>query len=437
MQLIKNKQQTHKNIRQLLKTATGCLLGASTLAQADTQQGYFSGWETDVAALGYTEIDRVSAYEPVITTRKTFDDESVLGFKLVIDALTGASPNGASPSDQIQTFTRPSGKGSYQSAAGETPLDDTFHDTRVSFSANYEYDLGRVDKMIWGGNISKEFDFFSSGLSATYLHDFNNRNSTLSFGLSSEYDLITPAGGIAVPLAQMQASGAVQPKGDDSDTRFMGEMLVGLTQVINRETIAVFNYSYAQSNGYHNDPYKVTSVVDDLTGSLVPGESLTGTYLYDSRPDKRNKHSVYGQVKRALGADSADFSYRYMWDDWGVASHTFNLTYRKNFSSWYLEPHIRYYTQSAADFYRHSISESEMADIGPYLTSDYRLAQMWASTLGLKIGFKTPNGNNNSIRLEYYHQDGEKSPSDAVGIQKNYDMFPTLDAFIIQYTYSF
>jgi len=397
----------------------------------------YRGGATDIAILGYSEVDRVSAYEPVIKTRKTFADDSVLGFKLVLDALTGASHNGASPSDQVQTFTRPSGNGSYQTEAGETPLDDTFHDTRVSFSANYEHGLGRVNKMIWGGNVSKEYDFFSTGLSATYLHDFNNRNSTLSLGLSGEYDDISPVGGIATPLAQMQASGQRQPKGEQSDTRVMGEMLLGWTQVINRKTIAVFNYGYARSSGYHNDPYKVTSVVDDISGSLVPGESLPGTYLYDSRPDKRNKHSVYSKVKRAVGADSADFSYRYMWDDWGVKSHTFNVTYRKNFSSWYLEPRISYYTQSAADFYRHSIKASEVDNIGPYLTSDYRLVEMWSSTLGLKIGFKTPDGNKNSIRLEYYHQDGDKSPSDAIGIQKNYDMFPTLDAFIVQYTYSF
>lgn len=427
----------HKNIRQLLKTATGCLLGATATAQADSEQGFFSGWETDVSVLAYSEIDRISAYEPVISTRKTFADDSILGFKLVLDGLTGASPNGASPSDQVQTFTRPSGNGSYQTQAGETPLDDTFHDTRVSFSASYQHDLGRLDKMIWGGNISKEYDFFSTGLSATYLHDFNNRNSTLSFGLSGEYDQSSPVGGIPTALAEMQASGETQAKGESSDTRFMGEVLIGLTQVIDRQTIVQFNYGYAQSSGYHNDPYKITSVVDDISGSLVAGESLSGTYLYDSRPDKRIKHSFYSKVKRAFGGDSADFSYRYMWDDWGVQSHTFDVTYRKNFTNWYLEPHVRYYMQSEADFYRYSISASEVADIGPYLTSDYRLAEMWSSTLGVKIGFKTPNGNKNSIRLEYYHQDGDKNPSDAIGIQKNYDMFPTLDAFIVQYTYSF
>ena len=436
MQLI-NKKSKHKNISQLLKTATGCLLGATAVANAEEPTSFFSGWETDIALLGYSEVDRVSALEPAVSTRKTFADDSVLAFKLVVDSLTGASPNGASPTNQVQTFTRPSGNGSYQTEAGETPLDDTFHDTRISFGASYEHGLGSVNKMIWGGNVSTEFDFFSTALSATYLHDFNNRNTTLSIGLSGEYDAITPVGGAPVALSQMQAADENQVKGESSDDRFLGELLLGVTQVINRETIMVVNYGYGQSSGYHNDPYRVTSVVDDVTGEMVEGDSLSGTYLYDSRPDKRNKHSFYGKMKRALGRDSADFSYRYMFDDWGVDSHTFNLTYRKNFNGWYVEPRVRYYMQSSADFYRHSITESEVDSIGSFLSSDYRLAEMWATTLGIKVGFKTPNGNKNSVRLEYYHQDGEKSPSDAVGIQKNYDLFPTMDALIVQYTYSF
>jgi hypothetical protein len=434
---LNNKKSTHANISQLLKTATGCLLGATSVVQSEENTAFWTGWETDVAVLGYSEIERVSAIEPAISTRKTFDDDSVLGLKLVLDSLTGASPNGASQTNQVQTFTRPSGSGNYQTKPSETPLDDTFHDTRVSISANYEHGLGRLNKMIWGANVSKEFDFFSTGLSATYLHDFNNRNTRLSVGLGGEFDIITPQGGAPIPLAQMQAVGESQPKGESADERYLSEMLVGATQVINRKTIMVFNYGFGQSSGYHNDPYKVTSVVDNITGEISPGDTLPGTYLYDSRPDKRNKHSFYSKVKHALGRDSADFSYRYMFDDWGVDSHTFNLTYRRNFDGWYIEPHARYYMQSSADFYRHSITQSEVGTVGDYLTSDYRLANLWGATLGLKLGFKTANGNKNSVRLEYYHQDGEKAPSDAVGVQKNYDLFPVMDALIAQYTYSF
>ncbi|MCP4326018.1 MAG: DUF3570 domain-containing protein [Psychromonas sp.] len=156
MQLSK-KKGTHKNISQLLKTATGCLLGATSVVHSDENSSIFNGWETDVAVLGYSEVDRVSAIEPAISTRKTFDDESIFTLKLVLDSLTGASPNGASPTNEAQTFTRPSGNGSYETPAGETPLDETFQDTRVSIGSSYQHDLGRMNKMIWGGNVSKEF----------------------------------------------------------------------------------------------------------------------------------------------------------------------------------------------------------------------------------------------------------------------------------------
>jgi hypothetical protein len=56
----------HKNIRTLLASSTGSLLGLSTAVEA--QQG--EGWKTDVAVLVYNEADRVSAFEPVISTKK-------------------------------------------------------------------------------------------------------------------------------------------------------------------------------------------------------------------------------------------------------------------------------------------------------------------------------------------------------------------------------
>jgi len=33
-------------------------------------------------------------------------------------------------------------------------------------------------------------------------------------------------------------------------------------------------------------------------------------------------------MKYHLNKDIVDLSYRYMWDDWGISSHTFNMRYR-------------------------------------------------------------------------------------------------------------
>jgi hypothetical protein len=407
----------NKNIRQSLTAAAGCLLGVTAHAQSADD------WQTDVAVLIYNETDRISAFEPAISLKKTYEDDSVLGFKLVYDALTGASHNGAAESDQVQTFTRPSGNGSYETKAGEVPLDDTFRDSRGSFSVNYEQPIGRFNKMIYGGNISAEHDFTSMSASATYLHDMNQRNTTLSLGVSFEYDDITPEGGIPVALSEMKANTQNQERAEESDTRTMSEVLFGVTQVIDRYTLVQLNYGYSQSSGYHTDPYKIVSVLNP-DGSLdgTTGNGLNGVYLYENRPDSRTKQSFYGKVKRYIGGDVADISYRYMWDDWDVVSHTVDTHYRFNMSdSWYIEPHVRYYQQQEAEFYRYRLINT---DVTPeYMTADYRLGNMTATTIGAKVGFMA-GGYANSVRLEMYQQSGDESPAD-------------LDALILQYNIRF
>jgi hypothetical protein len=422
-------KNNYRNIRNNLKTATGTLLGAATaIVPISSVQAVeaSSEWETDVAVLIYNEADRVSAFEPAIATKKTFDDESVLGFKFVFDALTGASANGAATSDDVQTFTRPSGNGEYSTAASDTPLDDTFRDTRVSLTANYETPVGRLNKMVYGANISNEYDFLSLGGSATYLQDMNERNTTLSAGMSFEYDSIKPVGGKPVPLSEMKANTETQVRDGADDTRIMSELLLGITQIIDRNTLVQFNYGFALSDGYHNDAYKVTSVLDS-NGDLIAANGLNGTYLYENRPDSRTKHSLYGKIKHFLSGDVVDVSYRYMWDDWEVTSSTVDFHYRKNFSKgFYLEPHVRYYSQEAAEFYQYSLTDTEATALiasNGTLTSDYRLGDMTATTLGLKLGFLTPNGNENSVRLEMYTQ--------------NPDLNESVEAVILQYNYSF
>ncbi|MCW8854576.1 MAG: DUF3570 domain-containing protein, partial [Gammaproteobacteria bacterium] len=198
---MKNTSQT-KNItvREKLALATCALLQtAGQSAQAA------DGWEVDSALMIYSESDsRVTAIEPIMSARKEVEEDTFLSMKLVLDSLTGATPNGAHTSGTAQTFTKPSGNGGYTVAAGENPLDDTFHDTRVAFSADWERPvLDNNSRMILGGNISNEFDYMSLGVSATFMRDFNERNTTLTTALGVNADTISPVGDVPTPFANM------------------------------------------------------------------------------------------------------------------------------------------------------------------------------------------------------------------------------------------
>lgn len=424
------------NISHALALATSTLLtGAVSTAQAEEQP-----WDIDSSLLIYSEDDsRVQDISLKSAAKKALNSDETVTIKASIDALTGASPNGAISSNRPQTFTSPSGKKSYTTAAGEIPLDDTFHDTRLSLSGSWDKRWNARDTTNMGGSLSKEFDYLHLGVNGIASREFNNRNTTLSSGISLSLDTIEPVGGVPNAGAEvLPFDDPQQDRGASSDDKTIVDLLFGVTQVINRRTIAQLNYSYSQANGYLNDPYKILSIVDPITGNPVDGsgdQAGFNKYRFDNRPDSRTGHNLYAKVKHHLAGDTVDLSYRYHTDDWGIDSHTVDLRYRFNLDEkHYIEPHARYYTQTAADFHRYFLVEG---DAPQYASSDYRLAEFDATTLGIKYGYRISEQQKFSIRLERYEQKGDSSPSVAFGNLTQQDLYPDTAATILQANYRF
>jgi hypothetical protein len=413
-------QLKKKKIAGLLSAAT-CTLLCSPVQAAE------GDWDIDSAILFYSEDDdRVDAVEPVISGTRDLGDEESLTFKFVVDSLTGASATGAVPSTQVQTFIRPSGNGTYTVSPNDTPLDDTFKDTRVAFSMNWEKPIDRNNRRNLGFNVSNEYDFTSVSANAMWQHDTNQKNTTYSYGLNVELDEIEPVGDIPEPLTSMYA----QDKGDSSDTRTIVDLLFGVTQVIDRSSLFQVNLSLSETDGYMTDPYKFVSVVDNTTGEPVD-------ILFENRPDSRSRQSIYGKYKKMLtNKDIFTASYRFMTDDWGIDSNTFDVTYRFTFNSGYfVEPHLRYYDQTEADFYEYFVRQGE--PLSSNLSADYRLGDMEATTVGIKVGREYSNQHSWAVRLERYEQTGDSSPSEAFGQLDQQDLYPDVTATIVQLSYSF
>ncbi|WP_404416719.1 DUF3570 domain-containing protein [Marinospirillum sp.] len=384
--------------------AIGCALLQGLPNQV--QAGELEKWDVDAAVLVYSESDsRVQAAEPAVSATRNFDSETKLNIKLVLDTLTGASPNGALPSDQPQTFTRPSGNGSYTTDAGEIPLDDTFRDTRVAASADWSAPVNRSWAYSVGGHFSSEHDYLSLGTNASLSRYLNQKNTTLTLAGGLSLDTISPEGGLPVGLSPMADKGAASFSSDfaasrsgSEDDKQVTDLLLGVTQVINRRTLMQFNYSLNLADGYLTDPYKLVSVLDQPGGT-------TQEYRYESRPDSRIKQALFGQVKYQLGSgDVADLSYRYQLDDWGLNSHTLEFKYRWDLGRHYLEPQVRWYTQSAVDFYQPYALESQVNAGLDEVTADYRLGDFDAWTLGIRYGYQVTEGQEAYTRLSLYQQ---------------------------------
>ncbi|MEO8020134.1 MAG: DUF3570 domain-containing protein, partial [Pseudomonadota bacterium] len=376
-----------------IAAATCGLLGTapsvSVAADAD------STWDVESAFLYYGESDgRVKDMSASAQATRDFGDERRLGLDGSIDSLTGASPNGAAASDGAQTFTSPSGRGTYRTPGGAIPLDDTFHDTRIALDGNWSQPLARLYTLNAGLGFSSEFDYQHLGANVGLTRDFNERNTTLSAALAYAQDTVKPVGGLHVPLSEMtdavdRGEDDGTPNGGGNDRKNVLDVLLGFTQVLGRHTLMRVNLSYSDSSGYLTDPYKILSVVDPITGNLAvrtpaPGASgPAGVYLYESRPDTRRKEGLYAELRHDFSGKVLQLGYRYSTDDWQVDSHTIESRLRLPFGETsYIEPHIRYYQQTAASFYRYSLMSG--AALPDFATADARLADMSAVTVGLK-----------------------------------------------------
>lgn len=428
-----------RNIQKELGVATCALLQAP----GATVQASDSEWDIDTAVLYYAESDgRVSAFEPAIYAGRNIGDDQRIDLRLVVDVLTGATPNGAHASSEAQTFTTPSGTSSYTAQPGETPLDDSFKDTRVAVGVDWTVPFNRLSRIKLGLNGSNEYDYNSLGVSATYLQDFNNKNTTLTAGLAYNNDTISPVGGVPDPLTPMRQPGEINRIGGD-DTKTVTDLILGITQVVSRKTLITLNYSMGMQDGYLTDPYKIVSVVDPNTLEPDPDNTVLLNvnpdalpYVYEKRPDSRQLNSIFFKTTHHLTRDVVYFSYRYFWDDWGITSNTFDLKYRYEIGRSYLQPHVRYYMQDAADFYRHNLVEGTDVDANgqvqlEHVSSDYRLAKMTTTTLGLKYGYAIGDNSEVSIRGEFMNQSVDDG--DVPAGQET----PDLDAIILNAGYSF
>ncbi|MBL8340358.1 MAG: DUF3570 domain-containing protein [Rubrivivax sp.] len=439
-------------LRAALAAATSALLApAAALAQGTaapaatapasptpTTAAPSADWKIDSAVLFYNEAGgRIRAIEPVISARRTDGNEVGMGLKVTIDSLTGASPNGAVPQPVPQTFTSPSGNSSYTIAAGAPPLDTSFHDRRVALAASMERPFGEAQRLSLVANVSSEYDFQSLGFSAALARDFNDKNTTLTFGLALEGNRSKPVGG--TPVGLRPANGAL-PERKPDETRNVLDLLLGVTQVVNRQWLMQLNLGLGRGSGYHNDPYKVLSVIDGGTG-LLAGDR----YVSEQRPESRTRVSLYWQNKVHLTRDVLDVSYRYYQDNWGVRAHTLDTRYRFELpdvaKGLHVEPRWRVYRQGAADFWRGWLVEGgEWSSTTHRATldaasADPRLAAFKAHTLGVKMGLATSAVSEWSLRLESYRQQPDR-PGNAPGALQSLDLAPTVKATLVLLGYS-
>lgn len=388
-----------KNIRKKLSLASCTLLsGAPQAANAID-----NAWDLDSSYLYYSEADdRVTVNKAIMKLSGDITDDDRATATLVFDTMSGSTPSGTvrSKTSAINSITNASGAST--NISGSTAPDKVeFRDTRLGFSFDWDHNQSRLLKVKYGGNISVENDYQSFGASASISKDNESRSLTYTAGIAGYFDKIfRKTGGTPEPLSNVE---------DDSSfsdgERVTYELLGGVTKVLNRKTLGQLNYSFSYADGYLTDPYKVISQVELVTDSQTNSFAFSELErYYEGRPSKRLRNSIYSALVHQYGSNNQVIhaSYRLYWDDWDVVSHTLELRHRNPLGNGqYIEPHVRYYTQTAANFFVHHLNNGE--PLPQYASADYRLDAMKGMTIGIQYG-RPMGGGKFRARVEYINQ---------------------------------
>ncbi|CAG7856123.1 hypothetical protein MCAMS1_00498 [biofilm metagenome] len=305
------------------------------------------------------------------------------------------------------------------------------------FKLTHEWDDAAVGI---GGGISVEDDYESRFGNINGRWDFNQKLTTLSLDLSyTNSDTRAILDHDVVPYldtSHYEINGQLVTLKDSSDaniisgTRQDWASHFGISQVLNKNTVVSADVGYNRSTGYLANPYKAVSVVfiepanedEGLPPSIIQGQLRA---LLEQRPEVRNQWNLGGRYVQFINSlDAAlHLDYRFSADDWGIQAHTFEADWVQPLSDgWTITPRVRYYSQSAADFYT------------PWLVSNQPYKQQLDSK-GRSVGLpfnpdKLPDNFSSDQRLS-----GFGTLSGAITLTKKFSKGLTLETGFEYYTH--
>jgi hypothetical protein len=253
------------------------------------------------------------------------------------ESLSGASPWFTSLGLDGEPIVNLSGPSGISDRRTELSIGSRYYLQNGSFAANIGY--------------SQENDYQSVYFGLNAEKHYNNDLTTVSAGLSYSSDEIFPT------------DAALFNRVIDEDKQSTS-VFVSVSQIINQVSSFQSAFSLTEQSGFLSDPYK----------------------LRDVRPDDKTQIAWSNSYRRFfVSADAAlHVNYRYYHDDFGISSHTSDLSWHQNLGrTFQLVPQLRYYSQSAADFFTNV--DDFLNPTSEYQSSDYRLSAFGAVSGGFSL----------------------------------------------------
>lgn len=270
---------------------------------------------------------------------------------------------------------------------------------------------------------SEESDYRSVGVSLNHSIDLNEKNTTLTWGISHAFDQVLPNPGESITTKQ-----------DKNATDF----LLGITQLLGPNTIFRANLTLGYSHGYLSDPYKRAYFEADGVIYDHPDET-DPIFRYTVWPEIRPRHkfrqvaylSLQHFVTPLQGA--VEVSYRFHHDDWDVIANTLTLQWHQKIGKHVtLSPLFRYHQQTEASFYGTrfpgdpayppGLPDSALYATPQHYSADYRLSALDSYTFGVSASIQL----HEKVSLEFGYKRYEMSGRDR---ETNAGQYPSAHVF--------
>jgi hypothetical protein len=206
---------------------------------------------------------------------------------------------------------------------------------------------------------SVESDYLARQVGASYHRDVRDDRLDVAFGTSYGWDDIEPL-----------ANDNTRAGADRKTTLHWNTVL---TQVLSASSMVRFGIEDNRVEGLQHNPYR----------RVYAG----GTSMPENHPRHRDRRDAFVKFHQALpNQSSLKLDYRFYTDDWGVLSHEASSRLSQYLTrGMYAQYEYRWYTQTAADFYRPEYESTGGVD--GYLTGDYRLGPLSSHLMGVTLAF--------------------------------------------------
>lgn len=205
--------------------------------------------------------------------------------------------------------------------------------------------------------VSSETDYLAQQVGATFDRDFRDQQFNVAVGTSYGWDDIEPL-----------RNAAVQAPSDRKQTVHWN---VVATEVLSPTALLRYGLEYNFVNGLQHNPYR----------NVYAG----GSHVPERHPDRRQRRDAFVRYHHWFAnRSSVKSSYRLYNDDWGITSHEVGGALSQYVGrDAAVSYEYRWYTQSAARFYREEYATFEGVD--GYFSGDYRMDALSSHLFGASL----------------------------------------------------